>query len=164
MSLFELIEAPHRVRTAPRRLTAMTFSMRQQKLDRFCPGYKIVGLRLTKFPASPVALALAGVVVAGCVSVSASVQHVLTTPPRCPVPRSTSHCCSVTVHRNALLPSSVVRLSRAWSHNTSRMRKVIVKVTRVTRRPVFTEMSENTTSACCCLSHRCKKTLERKKF
>jgi len=43
----------------------MTFSMRQQKLDRFCPGYKIVGLRLTKFPASPVALALAGVVVAG---------------------------------------------------------------------------------------------------
>jgi len=164
MSLFELIEAPHRVRTAPRRLTAMTFSMRQQKLDRFCPGYKIVGLRLTKFPASPVALALAGVVVAGCVSVSASVQHVLTTPPLCPVPRSTSHCCSVTVHRNALLPSSVVRLSRAWSHNTSRMRKVVVKVTRVTRRPVFTEMSENTTSACCCLSHRCKKTLERKIF
>jgi len=135
----------------------MPFSMRQQKLDRFCPGYKIVGLRLTKFPASPVALALAGVVVAGCVSISASVQHVLTTPPLCPVPRSTSHCCSVTVHRNALLPSSVVRLSRAWSHNTSRMRKVIVKVTRVTRRPVFTEMSENTTSACCCLSHRCKK-------
>jgi len=46
VSLFELklIEASRRVHTAPRRLTAMSFSMRQQKLDRLCRGYnKILG-------------------------------------------------------------------------------------------------------------------------
>jgi len=38
MSLFESIEAPHRGHTASSRLTAMSFSMRQQKLDRLCRG------------------------------------------------------------------------------------------------------------------------------
>jgi len=48
MSLFELIEASHSVHTAPRWLTAVSFSMRQQKLDRLCRGYKILRPRLTK--------------------------------------------------------------------------------------------------------------------
>jgi len=38
LSLFELVEAPHRVRTVPKRLTAMPFIMRQQKLDKLMPG------------------------------------------------------------------------------------------------------------------------------
>ena len=44
VSLFELIEAPQRVH----RLNAMLFSMRQQKLDKLCRGYKILRPRLTK--------------------------------------------------------------------------------------------------------------------
>jgi len=48
VSLFELIEAAHRVHTAPGRLTAVSFSMRQQKLDKLCRGYKILRPRLTK--------------------------------------------------------------------------------------------------------------------
>ena len=48
MSLFELIEASRRVHIPPRRLTAVSFSMRQQKLDKLCRGYKILRPRLTK--------------------------------------------------------------------------------------------------------------------
>jgi len=44
MSLFELIEASRRVH----RFNAMSFSMRQQKLDKFCWGYKVLRPRLTK--------------------------------------------------------------------------------------------------------------------
>ena len=49
VSLFELIEAAHRVHTAPGRLTAVSFSMRQQKLDKLCRGYKTLRPRLTKY-------------------------------------------------------------------------------------------------------------------
>jgi len=42
--LFELIEASRRVH----RFNAMSFSMRQQKLDKFCRGYKVLRPRLTK--------------------------------------------------------------------------------------------------------------------
>ena len=44
VSLFELIEASRRVH----RFNAMSFSMRQQKLDKFCRGYKVLRPRLTK--------------------------------------------------------------------------------------------------------------------
>jgi len=44
VSLFELIEASRRVH----RFNAMSFSMRQQKLDKFCRGYKVLRSRLTK--------------------------------------------------------------------------------------------------------------------
>jgi len=44
VSLFELIEASCRVH----RFNAMSFSMRQQKLDKFCRGYKVLRPRLTK--------------------------------------------------------------------------------------------------------------------
>ena len=44
VSLFELVEASRRVH----RFNAMSFSMRQQKLDKFCRGYKVLRPRLTK--------------------------------------------------------------------------------------------------------------------
>ena len=44
VSLFEFIEASRRVH----RFNAMSFSMRQQKLDKFCRGYKVLRPRLTK--------------------------------------------------------------------------------------------------------------------
>ena len=44
VSLFELIEASRRVH----RFNAMSFSMRQLKLDKFCRGYKVLRPRLTK--------------------------------------------------------------------------------------------------------------------
>jgi len=44
VSLFELIEASRRVY----RFNAMSFSMRQQKLDKFCRGCKVLRPRLTK--------------------------------------------------------------------------------------------------------------------
>ena len=49
VSLFKLIEALHRVHTAPRGLTAVSFSMRQQKLDKVCWGYKILCARLMNY-------------------------------------------------------------------------------------------------------------------
>ena len=58
VSWVELVEALHSVHTVPRRLTAMPFSMRQQKLDKLCRGYKVLRPRLTKYcrDVSPVAL------------------------------------------------------------------------------------------------------------
>ena len=44
VSLFELIEASRRVH----RFNAMSFSMRQQKPDKCCRGYKVLRPRLTK--------------------------------------------------------------------------------------------------------------------
>jgi len=44
VSLFELIEASRRVH----RFNAMSFSMRQQKLDKLCRGCKVLRPRLTK--------------------------------------------------------------------------------------------------------------------
>jgi len=47
--MFELIEASHRVHNVKKvMLTAMPFSMRQQKLDKLGEGYKIHRSRLTK--------------------------------------------------------------------------------------------------------------------
>jgi len=56
MSLFELIEALHRVH----RFSAVLLSMPQQKLDKLCREYKMLRPRLTAIgrdvsPASPVA-------------------------------------------------------------------------------------------------------------
>ena len=49
VSSFELIEASRRVHIPPRRLTAMPFSIRQQKLDKLCRGYKVLCPWLTKY-------------------------------------------------------------------------------------------------------------------
>ena len=48
VSLFELIEAPHRVHTAEE-VNCRAFSMRRQKLDKLCRGYKLLRPRLTKY-------------------------------------------------------------------------------------------------------------------